>query len=167
MSATQTSSRARTYALYTGAPCQAACDAVTALQPHAPIIPEPAHQAQLLLESEVFYRVLNSQRHFFEYPFGIRYVQPTPHSTRLHLESNVSLESLLSGLLPVRSPMCTGRDQIYGLNGVRICARTDRGIELRRLGQSTSIQLTGPSRRAFQKAEAALAQQIRSNGGEP
>jgi hypothetical protein len=166
MSATQTSSRARTYALYTGAPRQAACDAVTALQPGAPLIPAPAQQAQLLLESEVFYWVLNSQRHFFEYPFGIRYVQPTPHSIKLHLESNESLDSLLGGLLPSRAPMRTGRDEIYGLNGVRICARTDHGIELRRLGQPTSIQLTGPSRRAFQKAEAALAQQIQSNGGE-
>lgn len=35
-----------------------------------------------------------------------------------------------------------------------------------RLGQRTSIQLTGPSRRAFQKAEATLADRIHSNGGE-
>ncbi|NED35830.1 hypothetical protein [Streptomyces sp. SID8499] len=166
MSATQTSSRARTYALYTGTPRQVACDAVAAVQPDAPLIPAPAQYAQLLLESEVFYWVLNTQRHYFEYPFGIRYVQPTSEGVRLHLESNTSLDSLLSGLLPCRSPMRVGRDEIYGLNGVRICARTDRGIELRRLGQPTRIQLTGPSRRAFQKAEAALAQQIQSNGGE-
>ncbi|MER5347126.1 hypothetical protein ABT030_43975 [Streptomyces mirabilis] len=166
MPATQTTSRARTYALYTGTPHQVACDAVAALQPQAPLIPAPAQQAQLLLESEVFYHVLNTQRYFFEYPFGIRYVQPTSQGIRLHLENNDSLDSLLSGLLPGRAPMRTGRDQIYGLNGVRICARTDRGIELRRLGQPTSIRLTGPSRRAFQKAEEALAQRIQTNGGE-
>jgi hypothetical protein len=154
------------YALYTGAPRQFACEVVDALPPGAPLIPAPAHQAQLLLESEAFYWILNSQRHFFEYPFGIRYVQPTAQGVRLHLESHASLDSLLGGLLPCRAPMRTGRDQIYGLNGVRICARTERGIELRRLGQPTSIQLTGPSRGAFHRAEAAVAQQIQSNGGE-
>ncbi|MEU0213924.1 hypothetical protein ABZ281_01995 [Streptomyces sp. NPDC006265] len=166
MPANQISSRARTYALYTGAPHQAAYAAVAAVQPGAPLIPGPAQYDQLILESEVFYWILNAQRHFFEYPFGIRYVQPTSHGIQLHLESNASLDSLLSGLLPCRSPMRHGRDEIYGLNGVRICARTDRGIELRRLGQPTSIRLTGPSRRAFQKAETALAQTIQSNGGE-
>ncbi|MBM7174014.1 hypothetical protein JQK87_37795, partial [Streptomyces sp. G44] len=122
MPATQISSRARTYALYTGAPRQAACEAVAAVEPGAPLIPTPAQHDQLILESEAFYWILNAQRHFFEYPFGIRYVQPTSHGIRLHLESNASLDSLLSGLLPCRSPMRTGRDEIYGLNGVRICA---------------------------------------------
>lgn len=93
-------------------------------------------------------------------------MQPTTQGVRLHLESNASLDSLLGGLLPCRAPMRTGRDQIYGLNGVRICARTERGIELRRLGQPTSIQLTGLSRGAFHRAEAAVAQQIQSSGGE-
>ncbi|MET8682396.1 hypothetical protein ABZW18_33745 [Streptomyces sp. NPDC004647] len=166
MSASQISSRARAYALYTGAPRQLACDVVAALPPDTPLIPAPAEHAQLLFESEIFYWVLNSQRHFFEYPLGIRYVQPTAASLRLHLESNTSLDSLLCGLLPCRMPMRTGRDEIYGLNGVRICARTERGIELHRLGQPTSLQLTGPSRRAFEKAEAALAQRVEDNGGE-
>ncbi|MFD6967390.1 hypothetical protein [Streptomyces sp. NPDC059949] len=166
MSASQISSRARTYALYTGAPRQLACDVVAALPPDAPLIPAPAQQAQLLLESETLYWILNAQRHFFEYPLGIRYVQPTVDGLRLHVESNASLDSLLAGLLPTRVPMRTGRDEIYGLNGVRICARTERGIELRRLGQPTSIQITGPSRRAFEKAESALAHQIQSSGAE-
>ncbi|MFC8949511.1 hypothetical protein [Streptomyces rochei] len=166
MSKTQISSRARTYAMYTGAPRQLASDVVNALPRHAPLIPAPAHQAQLLLESEVFYRILSSQRHFFEYPFGIRYVQPTTDGLRLHLESDASLDSLLAGLLPGRAQVSTARDQIYGINGLRICARTERGIELRRLGQPASIQLTGPSRRAFLNSETALADQIRSNGGE-
>ncbi|MFE7112732.1 hypothetical protein ACFU98_38210 [Streptomyces sp. NPDC057575] len=47
-----------------------------------------------------------------------------------------------------------------------IAARSERGIELRRLGQPTSIQLTVASRRAFHKAEAALAQRIHANWGE-
>ncbi|WP_327740427.1 hypothetical protein OG749_45925 (plasmid) [Streptomyces nojiriensis] len=166
MSANQTSSRARTYALYTGAPRQLACEVVAALPRHAPLIPAPAHRAQRLIESEAFYWILSSQRHFFEYPFGIQYVQPTAEGIRLHLESNASLDSLLAGLLPGRMPVGTGRDEIHGLNGVRIWARSERGIELRRLGQRTSIQLTGPSRRAFQKAEATLADRIHSNGGE-
>ncbi|MFB7900539.1 hypothetical protein ACFC1B_30000, partial [Streptomyces xiamenensis] len=65
MAATQTSSRARTYALYTGAPRQLACKVVAGLPQRAPLIPAPAHHSQLLLESEVFYRVLGSQRDFF------------------------------------------------------------------------------------------------------
>lgn len=166
MPATQISNRARTYALYTGAPHQAAYKTVAAAEPDAPLIPAPVQHDQLLLESEAFYWILNTQRHFFEYPFGIQYVQPTSHGIRLHLESNASLDSLLSGLLPCRAPMRTGRDEIYGLNGVRIYTRTERGIELRRLGQPTSIWLTGPSRRAFQKAETAVVQQIQRNGGE-
>jgi hypothetical protein len=136
------------------------------VHPGAPLIAAPPQYDQLLLESKAFHWILTVQRHFFEYPFGIRYVQPTSQGIQLHLESNASLDSLLSGLLPCRSPMRAGRDKIYGLNGVRICARTDRGIELRRLGQPTSIRLTGPSRRAFQKAETNLAQRIHSNGGE-
>ncbi|WP_329046723.1 hypothetical protein [Streptomyces sp. NBC_01422] len=166
MSTTQISNRARTYARYTGVPRQLACEAVAALLPSAPLIPAPAHPAQLLFESEVFYRVLGSQRDFSEYPFGIRYVQPAPDFVRLHLESNASLDSMLAGLLPRRTPMGTGRDEIHGLNGVRIHSRTERGIELRRLGQPTRLQLTGPSRRAFQKAETALAERIHSAGGE-
>ncbi|MGW2109407.1 hypothetical protein [Streptomyces sp. NPDC001948] len=166
MSANQTSNRARTYALYTGAPRQLACEAVAGLPRHAPLIPAPAHHAQLLLESEAFYWILSSQRNFFEFPFGIRYVQPTEKSIRLHLESNASLDSLLAGLLPGRVPAGTGRDEIHGLNGLRIAARSERGIELRRLGQPAGIQLTGPSRRAFHKAEAALAEQIHADGGE-
>ncbi|MEU5958260.1 hypothetical protein [Streptomyces sp. NPDC047525] len=114
----------------------------------------------------MFYRVLNSQRRFFEFPFGIRYVEPTEAGVRLHLESDDSLDTLLGGLLPCRMPVGTGREEIYGLNGVRIRARTERGIELHRLGQPTSLQLTGPSRRGFSKAEATLAQRIQNAGGE-
>ncbi|MFE2271434.1 hypothetical protein ACFXB4_19575 [Streptomyces lavendulae] len=166
MSTTQISNRARTYALYTGVPRQLACEAVAALPPGAPLIPAPAHPAQLLIESEVFYWVLSSQRSFSEYPFGIRYVQPTAEGIRLHLEGNASLDSLLAGLLPARVSVGTGDDEIHGLNGCRITARSERGIELRRLGQPTSIHLTGPSRRAFHKAEATLAERIRDHGGE-
>ncbi|MFI5987814.1 hypothetical protein ACIBEA_44055 [Streptomyces sp. NPDC051555] len=166
MSASQISSRARTYALYTGAPRQLACDVLAALPPDAPLIPAPTHHAQLRLESEAFYWILNSQRDFYEFPFGIRYVQPTADGVRLHVESDASLDSLLAGLLPARMPVGTGQDEIYGLNGVRIHARTERGIELRRLGQPTSLQVTGPSRRAYQKAEATLAHRIQTNGGE-
>uniref|UniRef100_UPI003F494932 hypothetical protein n=1 Tax=Streptomyces chartreusis TaxID=1969 RepID=UPI003F494932 len=114
----------------------------------------------------MFSSVLSTQRHVFEHPFGIRYVQPTRHGIRLHLESNRSLDSLLSGLLPCRAPMSTAHDEIYGLDGVRICARVRHGVELRWRGQPTSIRITGPSQRAFQKAEAALAEQIQSHGGE-
>ncbi|MFB8000331.1 hypothetical protein ACFC4G_47225 [Streptomyces sp. NPDC056002] len=166
MSATQTSSRARTYALYTGAPRQLACEIVAGLPRHAPLIPAPAHRAQLLLESETFYWILSSQRNFFEFPFGIQYVQPTAEGIRLRLESNASLDSLLAGLLPARVSVGTGDDEIHGLNGCRITARSERGIELRRLGQPTSIQLTGPSRRAFHKAEATLVERIRDHAGE-
>jgi hypothetical protein len=163
---TKISSRARTYALYTGAPRQLACDVVTGLPQHAPLIPAPVHQAQLLLESEAFYRILSYQRAFFEFPFGIRYVQPTAEAIRLDVESNASLDGLLAALLPGRVPAGTGHDEIQGLNGIRITARTDRGIELRRLGQPTTIRLTGLSRRAFQKAETALADRTRDIGGE-
>lgn len=166
VSANQISNRARTYALYTGAPRQLACEVVASLSPHAPLIPAPAHPAQLLLESEAFYWILNSQRDFFEFPFGIRYVQPTAEGIRLHLESNRSLDRLLPGLLPGRMPLGTDDDTIYGVNGLRITARGERGIELRKLGHPTSIQISGPSRRAFQKAEAALAQRIHDQGGE-
>ena len=131
MAANQSSSRARTYSLYTGAPRQLACEVVAALPPGTPLIPTPAEHAQLLLESEVLYQILGSQRHCFEFPFGIQYVEPTAVGLRLHLESNASLDSLLSGLLPCRMPMGSGRDEIYGLNGVRICRRAERGIELR------------------------------------
>ncbi|MCX4791922.1 hypothetical protein OG369_39375 [Streptomyces sp. NBC_01221] len=75
MSASQISSRARAYALYTGAPRQLACDVVAALPPGTPFIPAPTEHAQLLFECEIFYWVLNSQRHFFENPLGIRYVR--------------------------------------------------------------------------------------------
>ncbi|OLO25875.1 hypothetical protein PZ61_0236270 [Streptomyces sp. MNU77] len=163
---TRISSRARTYALYTGAPRQVACDVVAGLPRHAPLIPAPVHQAQLLLESEAFYRILSYQRDFFEFPFGIRYVQPTAEGIRLDLESNASLDGLLAALLPGRVQAGTGHDEIQGLNGVRITARTDRGIELRRLGQPTSIRLTGVSRRAFQKAETTLAERTHDIGGE-
>ncbi|MEU5137705.1 hypothetical protein [Streptomyces californicus] len=166
MASSQISSRARTYALYTGAPRQLACDVVAGLPRHAPLIPAPAHQAQLLLESEAFYRILSFQRDFFEFPFGIRYVQPSAEGIQLDLESSASLDGLLAALLPGRVPVSTGRDEIHGLNGVRITTRTDRGIELRRLGQPTSVRLTGLSRRAFQKAEAALAERTCDLGGE-
>ncbi|MFD7899062.1 hypothetical protein [Streptomyces sp. NPDC059743] len=167
MSVTQISRRARTYALYTGAPRQLACEVVAALPPGAPLIPAPAEQAQLLLESEIFYWLLNSMRDYFEYPFGIRYVQPTPDGLRLHLESPASLDRLLAGLLPCRVSFDHREDdEIYGLYGVRICARTETGIELRRLGQPTSLKLTGLPRRVFDKAEAALAQQVEENGAE-
>ncbi|MEU2354378.1 hypothetical protein ABZ599_15670 [Streptomyces misionensis] len=166
MTVNQCSSRARTYALYTGAPRQLASRVVAALAPTAPLIPGPAEPAQLLLESEVLYQVLSSQRRFFEYPFGIDYVEPTADSLSLHLESNASLDTLLSGLLPCRMPMEGGRDEIYGLNGLRIHARSGHGMELRRLGQPTSLKLTGPSQRAFQKAEAALAARVQQQGGQ-
>lgn len=167
MSTTKISNRARTYAQYTGVPRQAACDIVAALPPGAPLIPAPTEPAQILFESEIFYQILSSQRPFAEYPFGIRYVQPTAAALRLHLESNASLDTLLGGLLPRRAPMGTGPDQIYGLHGLRIRRRTERGVELHRLGQPTSLQLTGPSGRAFLNAEAALAKRVTDNGGEP
>lgn len=116
---------------------QLACEVVAGLPRRAPLIPAPAHHEQLLLESEVFYWVLGSQRNFFEFPFGIQYVQPTADGIRLHLESNASLDSLLAGLLPGRVSVGTGDDEIHGLNGCRITARSERGIELRRLGQPT------------------------------
>ncbi|MET8747839.1 hypothetical protein [Streptomyces sp. NPDC004728] len=93
-------------------------------------------------------------------------MQPTEKSIRLHLESDASFDSLLAGLLPGRVPVGTGRDEIHGLNGLRIAARSERGIELCRLGQPAGTQLTGPSRRAFHKAEGALAEQIHADGGE-
>jgi len=96
MTVNQCSSRARTYALYTRAPRQLASDIVAALAPTAPLIPAPAEPAQLLLESEVLYQVLSSQRRFFECPFGIDYVEPTADSLNLHLESNASLDTLLA-----------------------------------------------------------------------
>lgn len=166
MAAPQFCIRTRAYALYTGASHQVARDAVASLAPHAPLIPAATHHAQVLLESEVFSLILDTQRDFFEYPLGIWYVQPTPEGLRLHLESNASLDSLLGALLPKGAPRHRGRAEIYGLNGVRICERTQNGIELRRLGQPTSIKLTGPSRKAFQKAEAALAEGIQEGGGE-
>ncbi len=162
----QISGRARIYALYTGAPRQLACKVVAELPRHAPLIPAPARREQLLLESELLYLILSYQRSFFEFPFGIRYVQPTAEGIRLDLESNASLDSLLAGLLPGRVRTGNGDDEIRGLNGCRITARSDRGIELRRLGQPTSIRLTGPSRRAFQEAEAILAERIHDHGGE-
>ncbi|MFD8726078.1 hypothetical protein ACFV2H_51300 [Streptomyces sp. NPDC059629] len=166
MSVTRISSRARTYALYTGAPRQTACDAVAALRPHEPVITNAARHEQLLLESEVFYHVLSSQGAYCEYPFGIRYVQPTPQGLGIHLESSAALDNLLSTLLPCRTPVGSGQDEIYGLNGVRISARTEHGVELRRLGQPTSIRLTGASRRAVGQAEAALVDRIRHIGGQ-
>ncbi|MFF6829246.1 hypothetical protein [Streptomyces longwoodensis] len=166
MPVSQSSSRARTYALYTGAPRQLASNVVAALTPAGPLIPAPAEPAQLLLESEVFYQVLSCQRRFFEYPFGIRYVEPSADSLGLQLDSNASLDSLLSGLLPCRMPMGDGRDEIYGINGLRVHARTTHSVELRRLGQPTSLRLTGPSRRAFERAEAALVARVHENGGE-
>ncbi|MFJ9078176.1 hypothetical protein ACIRO3_23510 [Streptomyces sp. NPDC102278] len=114
----------------------------------------------------MFYWVLSSQRNFCEYPFGIRYVQPTAEGIRFHLGSNASLDGLQAGLLPARVSVGTGDDEIHGLNGCRITARSERGIELRRLGQPTSTHLTGPSRRALHKAEATLAERIRDHGGE-
>lgn len=165
MSVDRMSSRARVYARYTGVPRQIACDVVGALAPGTPLIPEPAEHAQVLFESEVLYQVLSSQRSFFEYPFGIRYVEPTAAGVRLHVESNESLNGLLSGLLPCRMPVKSG-DEIYGLNGTRICRRTEEGIELRRLGQQTSLKLTGCSPRAFANAEAALAQRVEDYGGQ-
>ncbi|WP_327302198.1 hypothetical protein OG730_00550 [Streptomyces sp. NBC_01298] len=64
MSASQTSSRAPTYTLYTGAPRQLASEVVAARPPEAPLIPAPAEHAQLILESEVLYWVLSPQRHY-------------------------------------------------------------------------------------------------------
>ncbi|MFH7598026.1 hypothetical protein WDV06_23435 [Streptomyces racemochromogenes] len=57
------------------------------------------------------YWVLGSQRNFYEFPFGIQYVQSTADGIRLHLESNASLDSLLSGLLPGRVRVGTGDDE--------------------------------------------------------
>ncbi|MFG3134558.1 hypothetical protein ACGFZU_43670, partial [Streptomyces tendae] len=165
MAVNQKSSRASVYARYTGAPRQIACDVVGELAPGAPLVPVPSER-QVLFESEVFYQVLSSQRSLFEYPFGIRYVEPTTVGVRLHVESNESLDGLLSGLLPCRMPVKTGQDQIYGLHGVRICRYTEQGIELRRLGEPTSLKLTGFSRRAFSNAEAALARRVEEHGGE-
>lgn len=167
MSVNKISSRARNYARYTGASRQVACDHLATLASGAPLIPAPAEHEQLLLESEVFYRVLASQSQFFEFPFGIRYVQPTTAGLRLHLESTRSLDYLLSSLLPCRMPSLIGRGEIHGLNGVRIHTRADRGIELQRLGQPTSITLAGPSHRAFEKAEADLLKRVAEEGGQP
>ncbi|MFI1205606.1 hypothetical protein ACH4VR_40330 [Streptomyces sp. NPDC020883] len=167
MPKTQASRRARDYARYTGAPRQLACDVVASLAPGAPLIPTPTQHAQLLFESEIFYQILGTQRHYFEYPLGIRYVEPTADGVRLHLDSSKSLDSLLRGLLPRRvSHNNRKRDEIYGLYGVRICARTDHGIELRRLGQPTSLKLTGLSRRAFARAEAKLLRWAEEDGAE-
>ncbi|WP_331727028.1 hypothetical protein OG215_41810 (plasmid) [Streptomyces globisporus] len=165
MSMSKPTKRARIYSQYTGAPCQLACDVVAALPPGAPLIPTPG-RAQMLFESEIFYRVLSGMRDFFEYPFGIQYVQPAETGIRLHLESSASLDRILAALLPVRAPVNFGDDQIYGLHGVRIVARTENGIELQRLGDTVSLKLSGPSRRAFAKAEAAFADQLERNGAE-
>lgn len=166
MAASQISNRARIYSLYTGAPRQLAVDVVTALPAGAPLIAAPVHPAQRLFESEVFYQLLASQRQIHEHPFGIPYVEPTPNGLRLHLDGTESMASLLSGLLPQRVPFRSERDQIYGINGLRIVARTRHGIELRRLGQPTSLRLTGCSASAFAAAEATLVQQTQDSGNE-
>ncbi|MGI5262291.1 hypothetical protein [Streptomyces angustmyceticus] len=83
------------------------------------------------------------------------------------LDSKKSLDSLLRGLLPRRiSHNNRDRSEIYGLYGVRICARTKEGIELQRLGQPTSLKLTGFSRCAFDRAEAKLVQWAEEDGAE-
>ncbi|MFF3275998.1 hypothetical protein ACFYWU_34430 [Streptomyces chrestomyceticus] len=167
MPSAQISRRAHTYVRYTGAPRQLASNVVAALAPGAPLIPAPAEHEQLLFESEVLYHVLSTQRDFFEYPFGIQYVEPTADDVRLHVESARSLDLLLSGLLPCYMPVGPGeRGELYGLCGVRICARTERGIELRRLGRPGSLKLTGPSRRCFAQAEARLLERVEDNGGQ-
>ncbi|QYA98289.1 hypothetical protein KZO11_34200 [Streptomyces anulatus] len=81
MSMSKPTKHARTDSRYTGAPCQLASDVVAALPPGAPLIPTP-ERAQMLFESEVFYWVLSGMRDFFEYPFGIQYVQPTTTGIR-------------------------------------------------------------------------------------
>lgn len=145
MPANQISSRARTYALYTGVPHQAACAAVAATPPGAPLIPAPAQFDQLLLESEAFYRILNSQRYFFECPFGIRYVQLTSHGIELNLESDASLASLLSGLLR----------RIGVLHTVAV-PHVVTGHEAR-LGEWWILQLEHDSETALRRAELVQA----------
>lgn len=163
MTSTKISRRARDFALYTGAPRQLACDVVKTLDPHRPLIPAPAEQDQLLLESEALYLIMASQRAYSEYPFGIAYVEPSPFGLRLHLENTASADTLLKALLPSFEPRHSG-NEIQGLHGVRICGRTAHGVELRRIGQPTSLTLTGP-RRVFERAEAELLRDVQQAGG--
>jgi hypothetical protein len=82
---------------------------------------------------------------------------------RLHIEGNKRADHLLNGLLPC----CERSGEVHGLNGMRIRQRTKHGIELNRLGRPASLWLTGPSRRAFERAEEDLAQRVRQLAGFP
>ncbi|GAA5705633.1 hypothetical protein AQJ43_36355 [Streptomyces avermitilis] len=119
------------------------------LRPGRPPIPDADCDKQRNFEADLFHQLIESNRDFTAYPFGIRRVSPKPDTIELVVESEQRARRLLSWLLPCYEP----GGEVHGVLGLRIRQRTVRGVELHLAGQRTSVWLTGPHRDVWKSAE--------------
>ncbi|MER5200483.1 hypothetical protein ACWD3J_44280 [Streptomyces sp. NPDC002755] len=130
------------------------------LRPGRPPIPDADCVEQRNFEADLFYQLLESNRDFTAYPFGIRRVSPQPGTIELVVESEQCARRLLSWLLPCYEP----DGEVHGLLGLRIRQRTTRGVELHLAGQRTSAWLTGPPRETWKGAETESLERVADRG---
>ncbi|MGV9419990.1 hypothetical protein ACWDO6_21115 [Streptomyces sp. NPDC003674] len=130
------------------------------LRPGRPPIPGADCDEQRNFEAELFHQLIESNRDFTAYPFGIRRVRPQPDTVELVVESDERAKRLLSWLLPSYEP----GGEVHGIPGLRIRQRTARGVELHIASQRTSAWLTGPQRDVWKSAETANLEHLADLG---
>ncbi|MFF5435506.1 hypothetical protein ACFY5K_36655 [Streptomyces griseofuscus] len=130
------------------------------LRPGRLPIPGADCDEQRIFEAELFYQVLESNRDFTAYPFGIRRVRPQPDTIELVVESDERARRLLSWLLPSYEP----GGEVHGIPGLRLRQRTARGVELHIVGQRTSAWLTGPHRDVWKRTETESLEHLADIG---
>lgn len=130
------------------------------LRPGRPPIPGADCDEQRNFEAELFYQVIESNKHFTAYPFGIRRVCPQPDTVELVAESELRAKRLLESLLPCYEP----DGEVYGVPGLRIRQRTRWGVELHIVGQRTSAWLTGLHRDVWKSVESVRLEHVADLG---
>ncbi|GGO58809.1 hypothetical protein [Streptomyces lasiicapitis] len=133
-----------------------------ALQQTRALIPEAVGDQQVF-ETYALRELIRCRYEFTAYTFGIRRVIPRSESLTLHVESEAHAERVLRALLPSHDPT----SEVFGITGVRIRQYTDRAIELHRLGQHTSLVLTGPAVSVWKRIEHDKLTETLDRGWEP
>lgn len=129
---------ARRRIVYTNESFEQGYQALADLPDGAAPLPEADCRDQENLESDIFPLLLRGGS-YQEFPFGIRRTQPGTRTVRLEVESEQRAEEIIAALLPAHEP----DGELGGIPGLRIHARSHRGIELHQPERQCSVWLTG------------------------
>ncbi|WP_405988370.1 hypothetical protein [Streptomyces sp. NBC_00986] len=138
--------------LYTGESWQHAQRALSRLPSGAGPLPSAQALAQERLDARVLLGLLESRNVYTRFPLGITAVHPERTRVTLCVESEERAAEILFNLLPAYPP----GSEVYGVPGLRIVRRSQTGIELRVLGASARLRLTGLPSTVWRSAESRM-----------